>query len=111
MFKRNKYNAKSTAYNGRRYDSKFEAMVAQRLDWMLKAGELHSVVPQFKIELIVNGKLVGKHYVDFLLTYKNGKQEFWEAKGGLATQTDLWRLKKNITEALYPEIKYKVITS
>lgn len=29
----NKYGAKRTEYNGRKYDSKFEAGVAEELDW------------------------------------------------------------------------------
>ena len=36
-YRANKYGAKKTEYNGRKYDSKFEASVAADLDIRLKA--------------------------------------------------------------------------
>lgn len=106
MFKKNKYRNIQTTYNGRTYHSGLEARVAERIDWMIQAGELTKVTPQYKIELIVNDILIAKHYVDFLVEYPNGKQEFWEAKGFDKPE---WLLKKNLTIALYPTIKYIVI--
>lgn len=106
----NKYGAKKTVWNGRKYDSKLEAGVAQEVEVLRKAGEVVSVEPQRTF--VLHGKNGGKicsHRVDFLLTFKDGHQEVWEAKGFVANQ--VWPMKRKLFEDEYPEIKYVVITS
>ena len=48
----NKYNAKSSTYNGRHYDSKLEASYAMELDWMLKAKIIKEWIPQWKMDCL-----------------------------------------------------------
>lgn len=105
----NKYGAQKTVFNGRKYDSKLEATVAQDIALLCKAGEVVKNEPQKTFGLYGKNKTrICNHRVDFLLTFKDGHQEVWEAKG-LAMET--WRLKRKLFEDNYPEITYVVITS
>jgi len=62
---------------------------------------------QVKFILKVKGKFVANHYVDFLVEYKDGRKEILEVKS-TGTVTALWKLKKALTEILYPKIPYKM---
>lgn len=104
----NKYGAKKTIYEGRKYDSKLEAAVAQEIDLLSRAGEVTRVEPQKTFGLYAkNGSKICNHRVDFALTFKDGHQEVWEAKG---FATEIWRLKRKLFEDNYPDIPYWVIT-
>lgn len=105
----NKYGAKRTDYNGRKYDSKGEAGLAAEIDLMVKAGEVIKVEPQKTFPLYgKNGKRICNHRVDFLLTFKDEHQEVYEFKGWA---TEIWRMKRTLFEDNYPEITYVVITA
>lgn len=95
-----KYGAKTQEYGGRKYHSKKEARYAQELDLRLKAGELIEVIPQFKVDIRVYDKHICNYYVDFKLIYKDGSEELVEVKG---FQTDVWKLKWRLLEAIYNE--------
>ena len=106
--KANKYGAKKTTFNGRAYDSKHEASVAQEVDLLIKSGGVLKSEPQKTFPLYGrNGGRVCNHRVDFLLTFKDGHQEVWEAKG---FPTSVWQLKLKLFEDNYPDILYYVIT-
>ena len=84
----NKFRAKKTWYNGYKYDSKFEARVAQDLDLKLQTGLISGWEPQYKIECIpydCNAKPVPKckvtHKVDFRVHELDGTYTLLEAKG------------------------------
>ena len=102
---RNKYGAKSKIYNGRSYMSKGEAGYAWELEQRRKNGEIEEIKPQFKLSLDVNGFHICNYYVDFLVILPDGSKELHEYKG---FETDLWRLKWKLTEALYGE-EYKLV--
>ena len=104
--KQNKYNNQSKEYNGRYYHSKKEAAYAQELDLLKKAGEIKDWKPQHRVSLDVNGYHICNYIVDFLVTNKYGEEELHEVKG---FETDLWRIKRKLLEAIYPDIKYIVI--
>jgi hypothetical protein len=105
----NKYGSKKTVYNQRKYDSKLEAGVAQEIDILVRAGEVKKVEPQKTFPLYgKNGGRICNHRVDFLLEFKDGRQEVWEAKG---FATEIWRLKRTLFEDNYPEIRYVVVTA
>lgn len=105
----NKYGAQKTVWNGRKYDSKLEATVAQEVELLRKSGQVVKVEPQKTFELYgKNGTKICGHRVDFLLTFKDGSQEVWEAKG---MATEVWRLKRTLFEDNYPLVKYVVITA
>jgi len=100
--RRSKYNAKKQEYNGHYYHSKFEASYAQDLDWRLKAGEIKSWDRQVKISLDVNGKHICNYYIDFIVYYPDETKEYVEVKG---FETEVWRLKWRLFEALINEIE------
>jgi hypothetical protein len=98
----NKYNNTPQLYNGNRYDSKKEAEFAKELDLRVKGKDLKSWERQVKIPLTVNGKHITNYYIDFKLTNKDGSIEFVEIKG---FETETWRLKWKLFEALIDEIE------
>lgn len=99
----NKYGAKKTEYNGRKYDSKLEARVAQELDLRLKAGEFTQIDPQYRIKLYCY--LPNKEKVD-LFTYicdfrchrPDGSFLLVEAKGH---PTEVYRTKRKILDLVW----------
>lgn len=97
-----KYKAVKQKFEGKTYDSKKEAQYAQQIEWRKKVGEIKEIIPQFKIELYVNGSKICNYYVDFKLIMPDGSIEFHEVKG---FETDVWKLKWKLTEALLEEIE------
>ena len=95
----NKYGAVKQTFNGRSYHSKKEAAYAQDLYLLQKAGEITEIIPQFKLELNVNGLHICNYYMDFVTIDNEGKQTLHEVKG---FETPLWRLKFKLTQALIP---------
>ena len=53
-------------------------------------------------------KLIGRHKPDFTITLPDGRIEVHEVKGGQATKTEAWGLRKKLFEANYPHIRYRV---
>ena len=106
--RQNKYGSVKQTYKGYSYMSKKEANKAFELDLLVKAGEVISWERQVKIPLRVNNQLICNYYVDFLVHWKDGTEEYVEIKG---FKTDLWRIKWKMFEALYkdkPNIKLSV---
>lgn len=90
-----------TDYNGRWFHSKLEANYAQQLDWRKQAGEVLEWVPQVKIEIKVNGVKICNYFIDFVVTLKDGSQQYVEVKG---MEQEVWRLKWKLCMALKDEI-------
>lgn len=111
----NKYGAKKTEYNGYKYDSKYEAGVAQELDLRLKAGDIKAVDNQFKVEMWCyrsdgTAAFMVKHKVDFRITHNDGSYELTEAKG-YETEDYKWRRKflENIWLPEHLDYTYTVV--
>jgi hypothetical protein len=111
----NKYNAIKTTYNGRRYDSKLEARVAQDLDLRKKAGEFVEIIPQYRIKLYVylpDGKKADlfTYICDFKCERPDGSFLLVEAKG---KETETFRTKKRILDLVWlpdhPEYDYEIV--
>ena len=98
--KKSKYKNVKQEYKGKKYDSKFEAKIAQDLDWQLESGELIKVERQVKIPLTVNGIFICNYYVDFKVTDKHGGVKYIEAKG---LETDVFKIKKKLLLATLNE--------
>ncbi|HCU01448.1 TPA: hypothetical protein DIC62_01455 [Candidatus Nomurabacteria bacterium] len=101
----NKYGNSKTVYNTITYDSKLEANYARELDLRLMAKDIKSWKRQIPIELKVNGKKICVYRCDFEITHLNGKRELIEIKG---KETDVWKLKKKLLNAVYLEKNPKV---
>lgn len=110
-----KYGNKKTEYNGRKYDSKLEARIAQELDLRLKAGEFVEIVPQFRIKLYVylpDGKKADlfTYICDFRCERPDGTYLLAEAKGHI---TETYRTKRKILDLVWlrdhPEYEFEEI--
>jgi Protein of unknown function (DUF1064) len=88
------------------YHSKGEATYARDLDILLKAGHLTEIVPQYKIDLSVNGKHITNYIIDFKVTHADGEVEYIEYKG---FATDTWKLKWKLLEAIHPDWKLTLV--
>lgn len=102
---KSKYGNKKQEFNGRLYGSKLEAFYAKQLDTAKKGKAIKDFTPQFKLPLYVNEYFIANYYVDFMVENNDGSKELWEIKG---FETEVWRLKWKLTEALYGE-EYKLV--
>jgi hypothetical protein len=106
----NKYGNIHQTYNGYTYASKFEAEYAAELDLRVKGKDIEGWERQVKIPIEINNYHICNYYVDFLIYHNDGSKELVEIKG---METDLWRIKRKLLEAIYlpkhPEYNYTVI--
>ena len=75
----------------------------------LRAGELTEVRRQVRIALDVNDHHICNYVIDFVVKHKDGTEEYIEVKG---FETDVWRMKWKLFEALYsgkPGVKLTVV--
>lgn len=106
--KGNKYNAsKYVCHQEHRHDSIAEAGYCDTLALLKKAGEIKDYRIQILYDLVVNGKKVCGHRVDFEVENNDGSLEVHEYKG---FATAVWVLKRKLFIALYPNIPYRTIT-
>jgi len=91
------YNTQKVTNELGRWDSKFEAAYARKLELRKKAGDILSWEPHVKLELIVNDFVVCTYEIDFIV-HHDGETEYVECKG---YPTQVWRLKWKLFEALY----------
>lgn len=116
-FSKNKYGAKKTEFNGRKFDSKFEASIAEELEIRKQAGEILDYDCQFKIECVpynVHGDPVLKckvsHKVDFRIHNLDGSFTLLEAKG---LETRDYRMRRKWLENFWlpanPDYEYEVV--
>ena len=84
--KSNKYSARKTVYDGCKYDSKFEASVAQQLDLEKRAGQILDYDRQYRVDMYAYSqcgtrKMRKSHKVDFRVHNLDGTFTLLEAKG------------------------------
>ena len=90
-----------TDYNGMWFQSKLEANYAKQLDWRIKAGEVKEWKRQHKIDIRVNGVHICNYYIDFVVTLKDGSQQYVEVKG---MEQAVWLLKWKLCMAMKDQI-------
>lgn len=107
MYRRHKFNAvRSKCSSGHYHPSKLEASYCDNLRMLTENGDIADYETQYKAELYVNDKKITTHYIDFMVTTNDGKKEAHETKG---MESQLWKIKKRLFEALNPDIEYIVI--
>ncbi len=89
------------------FDSKFEERKYIELTYMMKSKEIKEFWCQYPLDLIVNGYLVGKYIMDFVILHNDKTIELLETKG---LATDLWKYKYRILKAMYANHKNVLIT-
>jgi len=88
------------------HDSRGEAGYCNKLQLKVKYGKIREFTHEKRFDLKVNGRTVAKHYPDFFVVHNDGAESIHEYKG---FADDLWKLKRALTEVLYPDIPYIVI--
>lgn len=101
----NKFGAKKTTFNGRRFDSKHEASVAMWLQSEKESGKIIDYDCQFKVLIPIydqHGKKVHEvsHKVDFRAHNNDGSFSLIEAKG---FDTPDWKFRRRLLEAIWLE--------
>lgn len=103
----NKYGAKKQEYKGVYYHSKKEANFAAQLDLQKIAGEIKDFRRQETIRLDVGRFHICNYIIDFVVTHNDETTEYIEVKG---FETDVWRLKWKLFEALYGDLPNTSLT-
>ena len=96
----NKFNAKKTLLDGKKFDSQSEGDFYAELKLQEQAGLIKSFDTQIKEELYAYGQPICNYYVDFLVYHNDGTKEFIEHKG---QQTPDWWLKWKMLSAKYKD--------
>ena len=99
---RHKYGAKPTTLDGIRFDSKAEARYYTRLKIRKAAGEV--VVFLRQVPFYLPGGI--RYVCDFQEFHADGSVHFVDVKG---MQTDSFKAKKRMVEALYKPIVIEVV--
>ena len=99
-------NVTCKCQQGHIHDSRAEATYCNQLNILKRAGEIKDYEIQKTYRLNVNGKHITNHRVDFGVVLPDDKIEIHEYKG---YETDVWRIKKKLFEACYPDIPYVVV--
>ena len=104
---RKKYSNRSRmCWSKHLHDSILESDHCNSLYAMLQSHQIADYKIQHEIRIVVNGKKICSHYVDFIVTHLDGHQEFHETKG---FDTRDWQLKRKLAVALNPDIPYVVM--
>lgn len=95
-------------YNGQVYHSKAEAKKAAELDLMKKTGQIVTWTSQVPFPIEVNGVYICTVIVDFRVcpTAFKGTSYLLEVKGH---ETQLYKLKRKLLKACYPDLDYRVV--
>lgn len=110
-----KYNNKKTTFNGRKFDSKHEAGVAQELELRKCAGDILDYECQYKVDMDIfdcNGRRVDtiSHKVDFRVHNHDGSFTLVEAKG---VETPDYKFRRKMLERIFlplnPDHEYEII--
>lgn len=96
-----KYHNKRTTVDGITFASKREANRYVELTLMQRAGLISNLRLQVRYPLVVNGVKVGAYLSDFTYVDEHGIEVVEDVKGGEATKTAVYRLKKNLMRALH----------
>lgn len=103
-----KYRAKKTEVDGIVFDSMAEAKRWCELKLLERAGEIRGLSRQIPLPVTVNGKLICKVVID--LAYWQGEQRIYEEIKSKFTRTlPVWRLKKKLVEAVYPNTELREV--
>lgn len=97
-------------YRGQLYHSIKEKNYAATLDQLKKAKgpkeRVQAWERQVAMPMLVNGQLICTLFVDFCVTYADGRIQYEEVKG---YRTETWRLKEKLFRALYPDKILRIV--
>ena len=96
-----KYGNRKVSIGGETFASQKEADRWCHLLLLEKAGEVVKLTPHPVYQLLVNGVRIGKFTADFEWVSKDGEVHIEDVKGGQATKTTAYRLRKRLFEACH----------
>ena len=105
-FRRAKYGNVRTTVDGISFHSKREAKRYEALKLLLAHGEISELKLQPRFKLRVEGVLICTYVADFEYKTATGKEVVEDVKG---FKTDVYRIKANLFQALYPSIDFRVV--
>jgi hypothetical protein len=79
--RRNKFNAITTQYKGKTFDSGLEANYAAELDLLIRSGNVKSYQTQVIMHLTAHREWICDYKLDFLVEWTDGTIEAVETKG------------------------------
>ena len=104
----NKYGAVRTAVDGITFASKREAGRYSELKLLERAGEIAELTLQPKFPIWIDGVKVCTYIADFrYVDLSRGITVIEDVKG---MRTPVYKIKKKLTEALYPGVKIEEIS-
>lgn len=106
---RSKYGSVKTIWKDEVYDSIKERNYAMWLESEKQAGRVLWWRRQIPINLEVNGKLITKMKIDFLVGFPDGTQEYHEVKSQATKADRAYNIRRKLFLALNPDITYKII--
>lgn len=96
-----KYKNKITFVDGIKFDSKAEAKRYMELKFLESAGRISNLQRQVRYQIVVNNMKITTYIADFVYTDDKGHQVVEDQKGGKATMTPLYRVKKKLMKAVH----------
>jgi hypothetical protein len=104
--RRNKFGAVATRYNGKLFASRKEANRYRDLMLLERSRMISELTTQPSYPIEVNGKLICIYIADFRYRdMSTGLIVVEDCKGGDATKTPVYKIKKKLFEALYPGMR------
>ena len=97
--KRRKYGNEPTYIDGKRFDSKHEAMVYKDLMLRVKAGELKCVLRQVRFDLAQTEQL--QYVADFVTIAPDMSAEVIDAKSEATRKNKVYVIKKKLMKELW----------
>lgn len=117
MTSRNKFHASPTVIDGIRFASTAEARRYAELRLLERAGEITHLKCQPKWKFVIDGRPVlirsdgypngrqAGYRADFSYFDRDGHMIVEDVKGGKATVSEAYRLRRAIVEAMHPSIR------
>jgi len=102
----NKYRAKKVKLDGITFDSKLEAARYNHLKELEADGIISNIEVHPPFPCVVNDKKVCLYKADFRYVNSEGEIVVEDTKG---IETPMFRLKKKLVEALYPDTEIIVV--
>ena len=98
---RRKFRNRPTEIDGHKFDSQAEGRRYEELRLLELAGEISDLRVHPKWDLVVNGALICRYTADFCYLPKGpGDYVIEDVKGGQATKTAVYKIKKKLMLAL-----------
>ena len=104
--RRSKYGSKIVTYDGVKYHSAAEARRAMELDILIKCKKIQRWERQIPFAIEINGVHVCRVVVDFRVYPLAGMWWLEEVKGH---ETPVYKLKRKLFAACYPNLDYRVL--